>query len=91
MDLWNITVDEVHRILSSMGIRDIIEILIIAFLVYHILVWIQSMAASERFYCDHCLSVDCLFHKDEHYSVDSKECCIICHNGAYRCHAARNT
>lgn len=42
MDLWNITVDEVHRILSSMGIRDIIEILIIAFLVYHILVWIQA-------------------------------------------------
>ena len=39
---WNTTVGEVHRILSSMEIRDMIEILIIAFLVYHILVWIQA-------------------------------------------------
>ena len=42
MEWWNTTVDEVHRILSSMGIRDMIEIVIIAFLVYHILVWIQA-------------------------------------------------
>ena len=42
MEWWNTTEDELHIILSSMGIRDMIEIVIIAFLVYHILVWIQA-------------------------------------------------
>ena len=42
---WNTTVGEVQRILSSMELGDMIEILIITFLVYHIIVWIQTSRA----------------------------------------------
>jgi len=39
---WDTVVYNVELILSTMKIGDILEILIIAFLVYHIIVWIQT-------------------------------------------------
>lgn len=38
-------IDHVERILSTMEIGDMMEILIIAFLVYHIILWIQASRA----------------------------------------------
>ena len=42
MELWNSVRDNVIWILSDIKIGDVIEILIIAFLVYHIIVWIKA-------------------------------------------------
>ena len=42
---WNTTVDEMHRIISTMQFGDVAEILIITFLVYHVLKWIQATRA----------------------------------------------
>lgn len=42
---WNTTVDEIHRIISTMQFGDVAEILIITFLVYHVLKWIQATRA----------------------------------------------
>ncbi len=42
---WNTAIDHVERILSTMKLGDMLEILIIAFLVYHILMWIQASRA----------------------------------------------
>ena len=39
---WNSAMDNVKWILSDMKIGDMIEIIIIAFLVYHIIVWIKA-------------------------------------------------
>ncbi len=44
-DWWNTAIDHVERILSTMEIGDLMEILIIAFLVYHIILWIQASRA----------------------------------------------
>ncbi len=44
-DWLNIAIDHVERILSTMEIGDLMEILIIAFLVYHIILWIQASRA----------------------------------------------
>lgn len=46
MQEWLSTaIDHVERILSTMEIGDMMEILIIAFLVYHIILWIQASRA----------------------------------------------
>lgn len=46
MQEWlNTAIDHVERILSTMEIGDLMEILIIAFLVYHIILWIQASRA----------------------------------------------
>lgn len=45
LEWWKSAVAHVQRILSAMKIGDLIEILIIAFLVYHIIVWIQKSRA----------------------------------------------
>ena len=42
LEWWNAAVEHVQRILPTMQISDIVEILIIAFLVYNIIVWIQA-------------------------------------------------
>lgn len=42
---WDTTVDEMHRIISTMQFGDVAEILIITFLVYHVLKWIQATRA----------------------------------------------
>lgn len=42
MDWWNAIVEIQRIILSYMKISDIVEILIIAFLVYYIITWVQS-------------------------------------------------
>ena len=42
---WTTALDHVERILSTMKLGDMLEILIIAFLVYHILMWIQASRA----------------------------------------------
>lgn len=42
MDWWNTIVEIQRIILSYMEISDIVEILIIAFLVYYIIIWVQS-------------------------------------------------
>ncbi len=39
---WSTVVDNVKWIVSDMKLGDVMEILIIAFLVYHIIVWIQA-------------------------------------------------
>ena len=44
-DRLSTAVDHVERILSTMEIGDMMEILIIAFLVYHIILWIQASRA----------------------------------------------
>lgn len=44
-DRLSTAVDHVERILSTMKIGDMMEILIIAFLVYHIILWIQASRA----------------------------------------------
>ena len=44
-DRMSTAVDHVKRILSTMEIGDMMEILIIAFLVYHIILWIQASRA----------------------------------------------
>ncbi len=41
-DRLNTAIDHVERILSTMEIGDMLEIFIIAFLVYHIILWIQA-------------------------------------------------
>lgn len=45
MQWWNTAIDNVQRIVSSMKIGDVAEILIIAVLVYHIIIWIQKSRA----------------------------------------------
>ena len=45
MQWWNTTTDELHRIISTMQFGDVAEILIITFLVYHVLLWIQATRA----------------------------------------------
>lgn len=45
LEWWNSAVENVQRILPSMQFGDITEILIIAFLIYHIIVWIQASRA----------------------------------------------
>lgn len=44
-DWLNTAIDNVERILSTMETGDLMEILIIAFLVYHIILWIQASRA----------------------------------------------
>lgn len=44
-DRLSTAIDHVERILSTMKIGDMMEILIIAFLVYHIILWIQASRA----------------------------------------------
>lgn len=42
---WSTTLDEIHRIISTMQFGDVAEILIITFLVYNVLMWIQATRA----------------------------------------------
>lgn len=42
MAWWNTAVDNAQWIISDMKIGDVMEMLIIAFLVYHIIIWIQT-------------------------------------------------